>query len=150
MTGIKQKLYEQCESFLDRRIASATEAIRSAQTSANEETKSSAGDKYETGRAMAQLEIEKNSVQLEEARKEKKLLASINIALKPASIQTGSLVITNHGNFFIAISVGVVVLDGTSYAVVSTLSPIGKLLLGKKNGDSFSFGSKAYTITRFE
>jgi hypothetical protein len=52
-----------------QRIASAEEAIRMAQESANQEGKSSAGDKYETGRAMAQLEIEKASGQLAEANK---------------------------------------------------------------------------------
>jgi hypothetical protein len=68
---IKIKLYQYCVEFIDKRIAGAREAIQIAQDSANEETKSSAGDKYETGRAMAQLEIEKNTTQLEEALKQK-------------------------------------------------------------------------------
>ena len=74
MSEIKRKLYQHCINFVDKRIAAAKETIAMAQESANEDTKSSAGDKYETGRAMAQLEIEKTAGQLEEALKDKKLL----------------------------------------------------------------------------
>jgi len=51
-------------AYIDQRIDAAKKAIGEAQASANEETKSSAGDKYETGRAMMQLAIEQNSTQL--------------------------------------------------------------------------------------
>ena len=59
MTTIKQTLYNFCVTYINQRMATAQQAIHTAQASANEETKSSAGDKYETGRAMMQLEIEK-------------------------------------------------------------------------------------------
>jgi transcription elongation GreA/GreB family factor len=150
MSDIKKRLYQHCLEFLNKRIASAREAIQMAQSSANEETKSSAGDKYETGRAMAQLEIEKSSAQLDQTLNEKKLLESINIAIKPVTIQNGSLVKTDQGNFFIAVSVGLVVIEGISYAIVSAQSPIGKLLIGKAPGELFSFGQKSYTVVSFE
>lgn len=147
--NIKRKLYQYCIDFLDKRIDAAREAIRVAQESANDETKSSAGDKYETGRAMMQLEIEKNATQLEEALKQKKILDSINIELQPLKIQNGSLVFTDHGNFFLAISVGLVVIEDKSFAVVSAQSPIGSRLIGLKSGDSFSFGNKTYKVGQF-
>jgi transcription elongation GreA/GreB family factor len=146
---IKIKLYQYCVEFIDKRIAGAREAIQIAQDSANEETKSSAGDKYETGRAMAQLEIEKNTTQLEEALKQKKILDLIDIANKPAKIQNGSLVTTSNGNFFIAISVGLVVIDQQQFAVVSAQSPIGAKLIGLNAGDSFAFANKQYSIQQF-
>ena len=65
-------------AYVHERIAATQEAIYTAQLSANEETKSSAGDKYETGRAMAQLEIEKNTAQLAEALKLKQMLKQIS------------------------------------------------------------------------
>jgi transcription elongation GreA/GreB family factor len=146
MVDAKRKLFNHCVSFLNSRIETAQEAIRMAQESANDETKSSAGDKYETGRAMMQLEIEKNLTQLEEALKQKKLLDSINIELQPLKIQNGSLVSTDQGNFFVAVSVGMVVIENKSYAVVSAQSPIGSRLIGLKTGDTFSFGNKTYQI----
>jgi transcription elongation GreA/GreB family factor len=147
MLSLKQKLYGHCVEFLKKRIDAAQEAIRMAQDSANDETKSSAGDKYETGRAMMQLEIEKNATQLEEAFKQKKMLELINIELQPVKIQSGSLVFTTQGNFFIAISVGLVVIEDKSFAIVSAQSPIGSRLIGLQTGDSFSFGNKTYMIS---
>lgn len=148
--SVKKKLYDYCVEFLNRRIDAAQEAIRVAQESANDETKSSAGDKYETGRAMMQLEIEKNATQLEEALKQKKIVDAINIDAQPLKIQNGSLVRTDNGNFFLAISVGMVVIEDKSFAVVSAQSPIGSKLIGLKSGDSFSFGNKTYKVTQVD
>ena len=150
MSYIKRKLYDYCLEFLDKRIAACNDAIQMAQASANEETKSSAGDKYETGRAMAQLEIEKNAAQLNEAQREKKILQSINIEVRAASIQNGSLVKTDRGNFFLAVSVGMVKIEGQSIGVVSSQSPIGKLLYGKTAGMTISFGPQTYKVLSFE
>jgi transcription elongation GreA/GreB family factor len=146
MIELKRKLYDHCVKFMDKRIDTAREAIRIAQESANDETKSSAGDKYETGRAMMQLEIEKNATQLEEAVRQKNILDSINIDLQPVKIQNGTLVFTDQGNFFLAISVGMVVIEDKSFAVVSAQSPIGSKLIGLKSGDTFSFGNKTYKV----
>jgi hypothetical protein len=145
---IKKQLYELCQQYLLRRIQTAEDAIRSAQSSANDETKSSAGDKYETGRAMMQLEIEKNTVQLAETMKLKRMLDQLKYDRVSEVIQPGSLVITDQGNFFIAISVGVLTLASEVYAVVSPESPIGAKLLGLQKSSSVTFGNKVYTITQ--
>ena len=58
MLKTKAKLYDSCLKLVDERVAHIEDAMRNAQASANEETKSSAGDKYETGRAMMHLEKE--------------------------------------------------------------------------------------------
>ena len=150
MVETKRKLYNYCVEFLNKRIETARDAIRMAQDAANDETKSSAGDKYETGRAMMQLEIEKNATQLEEALRLKKILDSINIDLRPVKIQNGSLVVTEHGNFFLAVSVGQLVMEGKTFAIVSAQSPIGSRLIGLTAGDSFSFGNKTYTVTQID
>ena len=51
---LKKGLYTEVSRLLTEKIRVAETAMQAAQASANEETKSSAGDKYETGRAMAQ------------------------------------------------------------------------------------------------
>ena len=56
--AVKQELYQLLLSRLDQDITALEQDVRDLQLSANEETKSSAGDKYETGRAMIQIEIE--------------------------------------------------------------------------------------------
>jgi hypothetical protein len=126
MIELKRKLYDHCVKFIDKRIDTAREAIRIAQESANDETKSSAGDKYETGRAMMQLEIEKNMMQLQEALKQKEILESIDLDRAAATIQLGSLAVTDDELFFIAISLGLQVIDKNRYAIISPSTPIGK------------------------
>ena len=80
-------------------------------SSANEETKSSAGDKYETTREMIQQEIEKHSSSLAEAVKQKQFLQQITTGKRYEKIQPGSLVITDKNNFYIAISAGALVFE---------------------------------------
>lgn len=117
-----------------------------AQASANEETKSSAGDKHETGRAMMQLEIEQNSAQLAETVKLKEALARVYIDKPAEKVDAGSLVITNQGNFFIAISVGQAVVDDKIFLIIAPESPIGIKLKGLKAGESLFFNNKTFKI----
>lgn len=146
LNAIKHKLLNLCHDYVDQRINTARQAIEAAQSAANEETKSSSGDKYETGRSMMQLEIEKNTVQLAEAMNLKKKLELIKPDNQSSKIRLGSLVRTNQGNFFIAISVGHLVVEDNAYIVVSAESPMGIKLLGLQTGTTFAFGNKTFLV----
>ncbi len=148
MAHLKSALHTLCLAYIEQRITTATQAIRSAQSSANEETKSSAGDKYETGRAMAQLEIEKNSTQLSEANKLKQILSQINPDKITETAQSGSLVSTTNENYYIAIAAGQFTLEGKIYFAISPSSPIAHKLLGLKTGDQFTFNNKIFVIAK--
>ena len=52
-----------------------------------------------------------------------------------------SLIITNKANYYLAISAGKITVNAVAYFAVSTNSPIGKQLLGKKMGDIVEFNS---------
>ena len=146
MISIKQQLYARCLAFVHERIATSKEAIHIAQQSANEETKSSAGDKYETGRAMAQLEIEKNTSQLAESLKLKQSLEQIQVDYESETVHVGSLVITSQGNFYIAISAGQFIIDGETYLVISPASPIGQKLMGLHTQEGFTFNKREFLV----
>jgi transcription elongation GreA/GreB family factor len=148
LTSLKYQLHSYCVAYIHERITAAQVAIQTAQLSANEETKSSAGDKYETGRAMAQLEIENNSAQLAESIRLKQVLEQISFDQATTSVQMGSVVITNQGNFYIAISAGQFVIEGKTYFAISTASPIGQKLIGLSVEASFTFNQKEYLITQ--
>ena len=122
--------------------------MQEVQNAANNETKSSAGDKHETGRAMAQLETEKISNQLNQTLKLEQVLQQTNPEQEHRIIGLGSLVTTNNGIFYLSASLGKIELGNKTYFVISTLSPIGKLLLTKKEKESFSFNGKLYTINQ--
>ncbi|MDB5137270.1 MAG: 3-oxoacyl-ACP synthase [Mucilaginibacter sp.] len=146
MNEIKKELYRQCINYVQKRLDSITHAINAAQQAANEDTKSSAGDKYETGRAMMQQETDRNRVQLNEANKLMVTLNRISSNTKSKTAEAGSLVITNNGNFYIAISAGTLTVNGQSFFAVSPASPIGVKLKGQKNGAEFKLNDKSYRI----
>jgi transcription elongation GreA/GreB family factor len=146
MNDIKNRLFNLCMAYVDERIANATEAIAAARDSSNDDTKSSAGDKYETGRAMMQQDIDRQTLQLGEAQKLKIFLERMEPENQSETVQNGSLVYTNYGIFYLAISIGQVELDGTSYFVISGSSPIGAQLINQTPGARVSFNGRDYKI----
>ncbi len=143
---LKRKLLLLCEEYANNKIQIAEDAIESAQASANEESKSTAGDKYETGRSMIQLEIEKYSSQLADGINLKKALSQIVFTKIYTSVNPGSLVFTNNGNFFISISAGKLNVDEVDFIAISLSSPIGQELFNKEVNDEINFRGKVYKI----
>ncbi len=144
--AVKDELRRFCISFAEERIGRIQNNINSINDSLKSETKSSAGDKHETGRAMIQLEREKLGYQLYEAEKMKQALAGINSQSSRANIGQGSLVVTTDSVYYISISAGVFKMGATQIYCVSALSPIGKKLLGKSQGHCFDFNQKTICI----
>lgn len=101
--------------------------------SLRQETKSTAGDKYETSRAMLHIEQGNIASQLSVLLQQKAILESISVKSNSPteSIQLGSLVKTNKGYIFIAAALGKLTVDAQPIFAVSPESPLGKLLLGK-------------------
>jgi len=143
---IKKHLFDFCVDFVNRRSDNINEIIASNKNGLASETKSSAGDKHETGRAMLQLEIEKASQQLVGLNEMKLVLNRINISESSKIVNLGSLVITTQGNYFLSISAGEITYSGKIYYAVSVGSPIGKLLLGKPVGSNVYLTGKSFTI----
>jgi len=146
LKNIKQQLYTELETLINQKVSAIKNSLNEVQNAANNETKSSAGDKHETGRAMAQLETEKLSHQLSEALKLGQTLQQINPEQEHQIIGLGSLVITNNGSFFISASLGKIELENKIYFAISAVSPIGKVLITKKEKETFSFNGKTYVI----
>jgi transcription elongation GreA/GreB family factor len=147
---IKEKLYQRCLQYVEECINTAQRAIDDAKESANDDTKSSAGDKYETGREMMQQEIDRNRKQLEEAKKLKLVLDMIDPLKKCDSVMNGSLVTTNLGKFFIAVSCGQQEIEGMNYFAISALSPIGSKLMRQKSDYEFNFNGKVFKIENIQ
>lgn len=143
---IKKELVEHCLALVQQRIDNASQAMQAAQESANMEEKSSAGDKYETGRAMAQLERDKAARQLNEAMMLKSALTSIKLKSSTLQVSVGSLVTTDHNHFFIAISLGKLSAANHDFFVIAPATPIGRLLKGLRVGNKFTFNNQAHTI----
>jgi transcription elongation GreA/GreB family factor len=144
---LKQDLYTLCVLFVENRFSIIQKTINEIQESLTSETKSSAGDKHETGRAMLQLEREKAGNQLSEIQKIKEQLSKINISNTSKYIGLGSIVYTNQSNYFIAVSAGELKVENQLFYAISPNTPIGKLLMGKTVGDVVIFREQKFSIT---
>jgi hypothetical protein len=143
---LKQLLFDKCSDYVETRFSTIQSSIEEIQESLTSETKSSAGDKHETGRAMLQLEREKAGQQLAEIENVKNALAQINIEKTSETVILGSLVYTSQFNYFIAISAGLITVDYEIFYAISPQTLIGQLLLGKRTGDSFIFREQVIVI----
>ncbi len=137
--ALKAALYDACQNFITKREEVILSSIKSHQAALQSETKSSAGDKHETGRAMLQLEMEKASKQLNGVYEMKQVLNKIDTSLNEKKARLGSLLYTNKGQYYLAISAGELTINGSTYYAVSVDAPIGKLLLGSLPGDRLHF-----------
>lgn len=144
--SIKSSLYQLCLAFVEKRIETAQTALQQAREASNDDTKSSAGDKFETSREMAQQDIERNNRLLIDAEEQLRWLEAIKEPSPTEQARNGSLVRTDQGSFYLSISAGQLMLDQMAYFAISVASPIGKLFLGKQKGDTVDFNGKKYKI----
>ena len=139
------------KSLLDERMKVAWDAMEAAQESANDQGKSSMGDKYETSRSMGQLDRNMHARQYELARQERLILEKIGEGDAPSRSaatrsSVGSLLDTTAGWFFIAVSLGAIKIENETVIAVSSSSPVGASLLGKEPGTFFEFMKKQHRI----
>jgi len=146
--NIKAQLLQLCHNRLDARLQSVLAVIEDIKQSLETETKSSAGDKHETGRAMLQLEREKAGHQLVEIEKTTQILSKINAKTTSKNIGLGSVVFTTTSNYFISVSTGELKVENETFYAISANTPIGQLLLGKKIGDELTFRNITFNITK--
>lgn len=143
---MKEKLLEKVKELIENRMQTSYEAMEAAKNSANEEGKSSAGDKYETARAMGQLDREMNGRMYEQARQERLSLDKIDIETLFTKVAFGALVETTMGDFFVSIGAGIIELDTKKFMTISPQAPIGQVISGKSKGEKFEFRGQKHQI----
>ena len=142
----KEDLIQHCWKHFELKFKTVQDQMKTLQDSLTSETKSSAGDKHETGRAMVQLEQEKLSRQLLELEKTRSTLLRIDNNKKSDKISLGSLVRADSANYFVAVSSEVFKQKDITVFCISTGSPIAQLLLGKSKGEQIVFNGSTITI----
>ena len=143
----KQQLLDACSATLRTRIDVAAAAMQSAQESANSEDKSSAGDKYETGRAMSQLDRDMNARQLEEAKAALVLAEKINVTQLYDKVAKGAVALSDGLVFFVGVGLGLREVEGRQVVFLSPSAPLAMELLNKKKGDFVLFKGKKVLLT---
>ena len=142
MKSSKSQIQANLRSILENTLEEARREYILAKESRDSDTKSSAGDKFETGREMMQREMDKLSALVDNTLN---AIAKLDrLADLPASavISEGSLVETDQETYFISIGYGK--LD--SIYAISIESPLGLELKGKSVGDRIEMRGRHITI----
>lgn len=135
----KSLLVQKLLSTIEERKAGLDTALAAAKESRDNDTKSSAGDKFETGRAMMQQEMDKLEQQRHHLMQHYHQLLQMEVTNPHQFVGLASLVQTDKGFYFLAIPYGKILLEELDIFVISTAAPFAQAILGKKAGDSFSF-----------
>jgi transcription elongation GreA/GreB family factor len=114
-----------------------------------EETKSSAGDKYETSRTQFQREIERLKTQISGVHNTKATLLILNDA-KSITAGEGSLLHVSMGAtkmiIYIGAALGSLNYQSQPIHIISAQSPLAIALKGHAEGDVVNFNQKKYKI----
>ncbi len=136
--------------FITLLIKDKTKLLKFELDSINKEKnnlkKSSAGDKFETSRALMQTEYDKIDNQLLILKNQLRAIKSISLSDNKKKVGVGSFIKTNKSFYFISIGLGKQIIDNNDIYVISLSSPIGKLLNNKKKGDKIVFNNKEELI----
>ena len=124
------------QTQLELKLAYQKDTLQAAIISRNSDTKSSAGDKFETSREMAQIEITKIEAEILKTQQFIQHLTT-NIA---------QLVITDKSIFCITIAFGKLIVSGTEVFCISNSAPISKQLVNTEISANFEYRGVAYNI----
>ena len=136
---IKKILFSHCKADLEKKIEILELQKKSLQKDLTSEIKSSVGDKHETSRAMIQLELEKLGNQIHKIELNYQRLNTIKDFKTSSIVSLGSIIFTNKANYFLAVAADSCKINSKVFYCISSQSPIGKLLIGKKINQSIRF-----------
>ncbi len=115
----KRALKDYCEQVVLQRIAITQQAMDAAQQAANQESKSSVGDKYETARAMSQLEKDMHARQLAAHQQDLHALRSVNAQAMYQQPAAGAFIRASTASFFICAGLGKQAVNGETVIFLS-------------------------------
>ena len=136
---LKESIHQDLRKKLKFRIDEIQNILEDLHLSGSRDAKSSAGDKHETGVAMAQLEQEKLRYQIHEFQKMQDIVQKINPSKTNSKINLGSLVETDKGWFYISVGLGSLTFKEQLIFAINPEAPFGKALIEKEKGDSIHF-----------
>jgi transcription elongation GreA/GreB family factor len=117
-----------------------------AKESRDSDTKSSAGDKFETGREMMQREMDKLSASIDLLKSQLAKISTIDVHKSSTKVGFGSYLMTDAGHYFMSIGLGKISDEFGDFFAISSDSPIGALFLGKQIGESIDIQTRKITI----
>lgn len=143
----KKDIHQKLRALVDNKVQDYQEMVESLEESRNEDTKSSAGDKFETGREMMQREIDRVTDQLDQAVHNRKTLSMIDVDRHCTVGVIGALISSDGGVYYLSIAHGKLELNDQIIYAISVKSPLGILLLGRGVGEIVEINGRKIKIT---
>lgn len=147
---MKEFVVAECRRVIHERISNLKSQMAELVNDAANDSKSTAGDKHETSRAMMQLEQEKLGAQLKILEEQQRQLDQIPLQNNSGKVNNGSLVETNRGWIFIGAALGKINVNNKEVICISQQSPLGKLLFVQDRGSIVSLNNIKYQILSIE
>ncbi|RYY25808.1 MAG: hypothetical protein EOO04_11395 [Chitinophagaceae bacterium] len=142
----KEAIWKTAVSVITERVRDARHVLHELQESANSETKSTAGDKYETARETLQQEINREGNRLHNLLQTQAAVHTIDPHIGCHAVKMGTVVETDKGVFFISVSLGKLTVASKQVVCISLDSPLGIALLGKKSGEKITVNTQSYFV----
>ncbi|WP_420575515.1 hypothetical protein [Ekhidna sp.] len=146
----KSEVHTTCRAYLEQKIEGLKEELEAVRESAIAETKSSMGDKYETGREMMMQERNRLGKQLDIYTDQLTTLESIDPDKSHDEVKHGCIVFTDKSTFFISSAIGQIDVNDQQIFAISNEAPIAKAMKGMRAGDIFNFNGTSQTIKKIE
>ncbi len=147
---LKKKLKAICLERLNDKVSALQGIVEDLAIDAQNDAKSSAGDKHETGLSMMHLEQENISKKITENIAMRDVVSKINDEKVSSVVEFGSFVQVNSVYLFFSAALPKILVEDRSVLAVSMDAPIAKELLGRKLHDKFTFNNCEFTIHHLE
>ena len=132
----KSAVIAELDRQLLRKLSYLNTSLNQAIDSRNSDTKSSAGDKFETSREMAQIEIQKIENEISKTQQ----------FITDLFAKFSKFIITDKGTFLISIPFGKLMISGTEVFCISNSAPITKQLVNTEISANFEYRGVTYNI----
>ncbi|MDN3669680.1 hypothetical protein QWY93_10125 [Echinicola jeungdonensis] len=142
----KYKIHQALVHLIQEKIEEAQLQINHLKNAAAEDTKSSAGDKYETGREMVQQEITKTEKLLQDYKTQREMVKSLPLKNNSETVRKGCVVHTQKLIFYVSVSFGKFLVEGQEIFAMSEKAPLTQKMMGKSSGDQISFNGMEYKL----
>jgi len=143
---LKIQVHEALTNALLQKHKELTAIQSDASEGKSNDAKSSAGDKYEVGVAMVQLEQEKLGKQVQIIEEQLALLSRIDLSKNHVKISLGSLVYCEGQWYYFCIGHGLLHVGNQAVFCLNPQAPLGKEMLGKAKGDAVLFQGRKMVI----
>ncbi|HQV01259.1 MAG: hypothetical protein JNK61_08335 [Bacteroidia bacterium] len=143
--NLKHAIKNVCVEIVLQQIFILKQTINDLQLAANNESKSTAGDKHDTSKAILQQQVAMHHQQLIVAQNQSKQAEALPVAINDLPT-LGSLIYANEQCFYIGMGIGKKTINNTEIILLAPTAPLAQFFIGLKNKTEGVFNSKTYTI----